>query len=131
MISYELSLGTCVLAVVTVAGSFSYTSVVEAQSAVWLIVPLLPVGVAFHISALAETNRVPFDLPEAESELVAGYMTEHSAMPFVLFFLSEYAALLLMSILTCLLFLGGYGSGALVEAVLYGLKACALLFLYI
>lgn len=84
MVSYELVLGSAVLAVLIMGGSLNMTGLVEAQTPVWFIVPLAPLFVLFAISVLAETNRTPFDLPEAESELVAGFMTEHSAMPFVL-----------------------------------------------
>lgn len=108
MVSYELVLSSAVITVLVLAGSFSYTAIVEAQGAVWYVVPLLPLFVVWWVSVLAETNRTPFDLPEAESELVAGFFTEHSAMVFVLFFLAEYASIVLMSALTALLFLGGY-----------------------
>lgn len=89
MISYELILGSAVLAVLIMAGSLNHTAIVESQSSIWYCVPLAPLFMLFIVSVLAETNRTPFDLPEAESELVAGFMTEHSAMPFVLFFLGE------------------------------------------
>jgi NADH-ubiquinone oxidoreductase chain 1 len=84
MVSYELVLSSAVLCVVILSGSFSYTVITESQGAVWYVVPLLPVGMMYLISVLAETSRTPFDLPEAESELVAGYFTEHAAAPFVL-----------------------------------------------
>lgn len=108
MISYEISIGFSILTVVLCAGSFNLTDIVIAQKKVWFIVPLLPVCIIFYISALAETNRHPFDLPEAEAELVSGYNVEYSAMTFALFFLGEYANMLLMSTIAAILFLGGW-----------------------
>ena len=108
MISYELVLSAAILIVILLTGSFNITTIIESQEAVWYIVPLLPIFLIFFISALAETNRTPFDLPEAESELVAGFFTEHSGMIFVFFFLGEYCSIVLMSTLTAILFLGGY-----------------------
>lgn len=108
MISYEISIGFTVLTVVICSGSFSLSTVVIAQQKIWFIVPLLPVFIIFYISMLAETNRHPFDLPEAEAELVSGYNVEYSAMTFALFFLGEYANMLLMSTFSSILFLGGW-----------------------
>ena len=108
MISYEISIGFTVLSVVICAGSFNLSSIVLAQQKVWFIFPLLPTFIIFYISMLAETNRHPFDLPEAEAELVSGYNVEYSAMTFALFFLGEYANMLLMSTFSALLFLGGW-----------------------
>jgi NADH-quinone oxidoreductase subunit H len=108
MISYEISLGFTVLSVVVCAGSLNLSTIVATQKNVWFIVPLLPIFMIFYISMLAETNRHPFDLPEAESELVSGYNTEYSAMTFALFFLGEYANMLLMSAIASILFLGGW-----------------------
>jgi len=108
MISYEVSLGFIVLSIVLCAGSFNLTDIVLAQKNVWFIFPLLPMFLMFFVSALAETNRHPFDLPEAEAELVSGYNVEYSAMGFALFFLGEYANMLLMSSLVSTLFLGGW-----------------------
>lgn len=108
MISYELIYSAAVLTVILLCGTFNITEIIEAQQSVWYIVPLLPIFLLFFISALAETNRTPFDLPEAESELVAGFMTEHSGMIFVFFFLAEYSNIVLMSTFTAVLFLGGY-----------------------
>jgi NADH-quinone oxidoreductase subunit H len=110
MISYEMSIGFTVLSVILCAGSYNLTNIVLAQQKTWFIIPLLPVCVIFYISALAETNRHPFDLPEAEAELVSGYNVEYSAMTFALFFLGEYANMLLMSTFAALLFLGGWFS---------------------
>jgi NADH-ubiquinone oxidoreductase chain 1 len=131
MVSYELILSSAVLPVVMLAGSFSLTTIVEAQQAIWYVV-LCPVFVLYVISVLAETNRTPFDLPEAESELVAGFFTEHSGIPFVLFFLGEYCSLVLISALTATLFLGGYGAPEVfvnntfisIEAAVLALKSC-------
>lgn len=108
MISYEISIGFTALNVVICAGSFNLSTIVLAQQKIWFIVPLLPIFMIFYISMLAETNRHPFDLPEAEAELVSGYNVEYSAMTFALFFLSEYANMLLMSTFSAILFLGGW-----------------------
>jgi NADH-ubiquinone oxidoreductase chain 1 len=108
MISYELVLSSIILILILLTGSLNISSVIESQIAVWFIFPLLPVFIMFFIGGLAETNRAPFDLPEAESELVAGFMTEHSAAIFVFFFLAEYSNIILISALTSVLFLGGY-----------------------
>merc|ERR1712127_190245 len=108
MISYEVSIGFIVVSVVLCAGSFNLTEIVFAQQKIWYIFPLLPMFLLFFVSALAETNSHPFDLPEAEAELVSGYNVEYSAMGFALFFLGEYANMLLMSCVTSILFLGGW-----------------------
>jgi NADH-quinone oxidoreductase subunit H len=108
MVSYEVSIGFILITVVLCAGSFNLSSIVLAQEKIWFCIPHLPMFVLFFISALAETNRHPFDLPEAEAELVSGYNVEYSAMGFALFFLGEYANMLLMSALTAILFLGGW-----------------------
>jgi NADH-quinone oxidoreductase subunit H len=108
MISYEISIGFIIVNVCVCAGSFNLSSIVLAQKNMWFIVPLFPMFVIFYISMLAETNRHPFDLPEAEAELVSGYNVEYSAMTFALFFLGEYANMLLMSAFSAILFLGGW-----------------------
>jgi NADH-quinone oxidoreductase subunit H len=108
MISYEISIGFTVLNVVVCSGSFNLSTIVLAQQKIWYIVPLFPVFIIFYISMLAETNRHPFDLPEAEAELVSGYNVEYSAMTFALFFLGEYANMLIMSTVSAILFLGGW-----------------------
>jgi len=108
MVSYEVSIGFIIVTVVVCAGSFNLTEIILAQKSTWFVIPLLPMFVMFSISALAETNRHPFDLPEAEAELVSGYNVEYSAMGFALFFLGEYANMLLMSSLTAIFFLGGW-----------------------
>ena len=108
LISYELILSSAILLVVMLTGSLNITINIEAQRAIWFIVPLFPVFIIFFIGSVAETNRAPFDLAEAESELVSGFMTEHAAVIFVFFFLAEYASIVLICILTSILFLGGY-----------------------
>jgi len=108
MISYEVSIGFIIICVVICVGSFNLTEIVLAQKSIWFCIPLFPIFIMFFISTLAETNRHPFDLPEAEAELVSGYNVEYSAMGFALFFLGEYANMLLMSVLTTLLFFGGW-----------------------
>ena len=109
MISYEVAIGFTIISVFLCAGSLNLTEVVMAQQKIWYMFPLFPMFIVFFISALAETNRHPFDLPEAEAELVSGYNTEYSAIGFTLFFLSEYASILLMCTMIVLLFLGvGY-----------------------
>jgi len=108
MISYELALSICVLSVATCAGSFNLSEIVLAQKEVWHIFPLFPLYIVFQITMLAETNRHPFDLPEAESELVSGYNVEYSGISFALFFLGEYSNMLLMSAFSAILFLGGW-----------------------
>ena len=108
MVSYEVSMGFVIVTVLLCVGSLNLTDVVLAQKTVWFFIPLFPMFVIFFISTLAETNRAPFDLPEGESELVAGFFVEYSAMTFALFFLGEYANMILMSSLTTILFLGGW-----------------------
>lgn len=107
MISYEVCIGLILLVVILASGSFSLLRVVESQDAVWFVLPFFPSFLLFFISSLAETSRIPFDFPEAESELVSGYNTEYSSVTFVLFFLSEYCHIILMSALITILFLGG------------------------
>jgi len=108
LISYELILSSAILLVVLLSGSLNLTVNVEFQRAIWFAIPLFPVFIIFFIGSVAETNRAPFDLAEAESELVSGFMTEHAAAIFVFFFLAEYGSIVLICILTSLLFLGGY-----------------------
>lgn len=108
LISYELILSSAILLVILLTGSLNLTVNIEAQRSIWFIVPLLPVFIIFFIGSVAETNRAPFDLAEAESELVSGFMTEHAAVVFVFFFLAEYGSIVLICILTTILFLGGY-----------------------
>lgn len=108
MISYEVSIGFVVVNICVLAGSFNLNDIILAQRYAWFILPSLPVFIIFYISMLAETNRHPFDLPEAEAELVSGYNVEYSSMTFALFFLGEYSNMLLMSAFSALLFLGGW-----------------------
>ena len=108
MVSYEISIGFVIVTVLLCVGSLNLSKIVEAQQTVWFAIPLLPMFVVFFISALAETNRLPFDLPEDESTLVAGFITEYSSASFVLFFLGEYASMILMSSMTVILFMGGW-----------------------
>ncbi len=138
MISYEVSLGLTLMTVILCAGSMNLTDIVLAQKRVWYIIPLFPMFVVFLISILAETNRAPFDLPEAEAELVSGYNVEYASMPFALFFLGEYANMILMSAMATLLFLGGWlppfewSVWAFVPGpVWFALKVAFVLFLFI
>jgi NADH-quinone oxidoreductase subunit H len=108
MVSYEVSMGFVIVTVLLCVGSLNLTEIVRAQENLWFIIPLFPMFVIMFISALAETNRAPFDLPEGESELVAGFFVEYSSMSFALFFLGEYANMILMSALITILFLGGW-----------------------
>ena len=108
MISHEVSIGIIIVNVLLCVGSLNLKDIVLAQKNIWFIIPLFPMFVIFFISALAETNRPPFDLPEAESELVAGYQTEYSGMMFAMFWLGEYANILLMCAMGSILFLGGW-----------------------
>lgn len=108
MVSYEVSIGLVLITVLLCVGSLNLTQIVIAQEKVWFCIPLFPLLIMFFISCLAETNRAPFDLPEAEAELVAGYNVEYSSMGFALFFLGEYANMIVMSSLCSLFFLGGW-----------------------
>ena len=108
MVSYEVSMGLVIINVLLCVGSLNLSDIIEAQKTVWFALPLFPMFIIFFISTLAETNRAPFDLPEGESELVAGYFVEYSSMSFALFFLGEYANMILMSAMTTILFLGGW-----------------------
>jgi NADH-quinone oxidoreductase subunit H len=108
MISYEVSLGIILLNIILITGSLNLTEIVLFQKHIWFIIPLFPLFLLFFISSLAETNRPPFDLPEAEGELVAGYNVEYSAVGFALFFIAEYANIILMSTLSVIFFFGGW-----------------------
>ena len=108
MVSYEVSIGFVIVSVLLCVGSLNLSDIIAAQRTIWFCVPLFPMFIVFFISALAETNRSPFDLPEGESELVAGFFVEYSAMTFALFYLGEYANMILMSAMTSILFLGGW-----------------------
>jgi len=108
MVSYEVSIGVIIINVLLCVGSLNLSDIVLAQEKIWFVIPLFPMFVVFFISALAETNRPPFDLPEAEAELVAGYQTEYSGMMYAMFWLGEYANILLMCAMGSILFLGGW-----------------------
>ncbi|HTC09018.1 MAG TPA: NADH-quinone oxidoreductase subunit NuoH [Acetobacteraceae bacterium] len=108
MVSYEVSMGFVIVTVLLMAGSLNLNDIVLAQRNLWFCIPLFPMFIIFFISTLAETNRAPFDLPEGESEIVAGFFVEYSSMSFALFFLGEYANMFLMSAMTTILFLGGW-----------------------
>jgi NADH-quinone oxidoreductase subunit H len=110
MISYEVSIGLIIINLILFVSSLNLTKIVVAQENVWFIIPFMPVFLLFIISGLAETNRPPFDLPEAEAELVAGYIVEYSAINFALFFIGEYSNIILNSTFSALLFLGGWNS---------------------
>lgn len=153
LISYELILSSAILLVILLSGNLNLTGNIEAQKGVYYLLPLLPIALIFFIGCIAETNRAPFDLAEAESELVSGFMTEHSAAIFVFFFLAEYASIVLICIFTSILFLGGYIDLIFSELSLYtkasyedlisilvqgakygftlGLKACLAIFTFI
>ena len=108
MVSYEVSIGLVLITVLLCVGSLNLSDIVRAQQGLWFVLPLFPMFVVFFISALAETNRTPFDLPEAEAELVSGFFSEYSSMSFAMFYLAEYANMILMSTLMSILFLGGW-----------------------
>lgn len=139
MISYELILSSAILIIILLAGSLNFITIIESQQAIWYIVPLLSVFIFYFISILAETSRTPFDLQEAESELVSGFMTEHSSVPFVFFFLGEYSSIVLFSCITSILFLGGYNMPELfinetiinLQSIFLGLKTCCFCFLFV
>ena len=138
MVSYEVSIGFVIITVLLCVGSLNLTKIVEAQETVWFAIPLLPMFVVFFISALAETNRLPFDLPEDESTLVAGFFTEYSSASFVLFFLGEYASMILMSSMTVILFMGGwlppfdiYPLNVIPGVIWFVIKIIFILFLFI
>ena len=139
MISYELILSSAILIIILLTGSLNFTKIIESQEAIWFIVPLLPVFIFYFISILAETSRTPFDLQEAESELVAGFFTEHSSIIFVFFFLAEYSSIVLFSTITAILFLGGYNIPELfinnsfinLQYIILGLKTCIFCYMFV
>ena len=133
MISYEIFLALIFLAVLLLVNSLNLAEIVRAQTTSWLMAPLLPLAVVFFISILAETNRAPFDLPEAEAEIVAGYNIEYSSMTFALFFLGEYGNMLVLSYMMALLFMGGWTTSLplLPGSFVIGVKACLIAFLII
>lgn len=132
MISYEVSIGLIIISVILCVGSLNLTFIVVAQKSIWFIIPLFPVAIMFFVSALAETNRVPFDLTEGESELVSGFNVEYSSMSFALFFLAEYCNIILMSTFGCILFIGGWLSPLWINNfVWFGTKTAVIIFLFI
>jgi len=136
IVSYEVSLGLIVISVLLLSGSLNLTVIVQAQKEQWYAEPLFPLLLLFFVSCLAETNRAPFDLPEAEAELVAGYNVEYSSIGFALFFLGEYSSIIVISSLCVLLFLGGWLPPFLLglklsSAWLLGMKTLLFLFLYV
>jgi NADH-ubiquinone oxidoreductase chain 1 len=139
MISYELILSSAILILIFMTGTFNFINIMEYQLSIWFIVPLLTVFIFYFISILAETSRTPFDLQEAESELVSGFNTDHSSIIFVFFFLGEYSSIVLFSCITAILFLGGYNFVELfsndsifnIQAIILGLKTCVFCFLFI
>ncbi len=138
MVSYEVSMGFVLVSVLLCVGSLNLSDVVRAQRHLWFCLPLFPMFIVFFISALAETNRSPFDIPEGESEIVAGFFVEYSAMSFALFFLGEYANMILMSAMTTILFLGGWLAPFNIEpftwipgVIWFVLKICCVLFCFL
>jgi NADH-quinone oxidoreductase subunit H len=135
MVSYEVSMGFVMVSVLLCVGSLNLNDIVLAQRNVWFCIPLFPMFIVFFISTLAETNRSPFDLPEGESEIVAGFFVEYSAMSFALFFLGEYANMILMSAMTSILFLGGwlgpFGILPQIGPIWLILKICLCLFFFL
>ena len=133
MISYEVSIGLIIISVVLCVGSLNLTDMVISQRKIWYIIPLFPAVIMFFVSALAETNRTPFDLTEGESELVSGFNVEYSSMSFALFFLAEYCHIILISALGVILFLGGWRIplSGLGGTGVFGLKIGVILFLFI
>jgi NADH-quinone oxidoreductase subunit H len=136
MVSYEVSIGFIIVTIVVCCGSFNLQTIIESQKNVWFVIPFFPLFLMFFVSALAETNRHPFDLPEAEAELVSGYNVEYSAMGFALFSLGEYANMLLMSSLNVILFFGGWLPpfsilSIIPGAVWFGLKICFFVILFV
>ncbi len=139
MISYELILTSAILIIILITGSLNFTYIIESQQSVWFIIPLLPIFIIYFISILAETSRTPFDLQEAESELVAGFFTEHSSIIFVFFFLAEYSSILLFSCITAILFFGGYNIPQIfinnsffnLQAMILGIKTSVFCFMFV
>lgn len=136
MVSYEVSIGFIIAIIVVCCGSFNLQIIIESQKNVWFIIPFFPLFLMFFTSALAETNRHPFDLPEAEAELVSGYNVEYSAMGFALFSLGEYANMLLMSSLNVILFFGGWLPPLQILSIIpgfiwFGLKVCFFVILFV
>jgi NADH-quinone oxidoreductase subunit H len=138
MVSYEVSMGFVIVTVLLCVGSLNLNAIVKAQENLWFVIPLFPMAIIFFISTLAETNRSPFDLPEGESEIVAGFFVEYSSMSFALFFLGEYANMFLMAAMTTILFLGGWLPPFGIEPftwipgpIWFVLKICFIMFVFV
>ena len=131
MVSYEVCIGIIVIAVLLCSQDYNLIEIIEVQRFCWLIIPLYPIFFMFIFVILAETNRSPFDLPEAEAELVSGYNTEYGGMGFALFFIGEYGNIIVMSFLTIIFFVGGYYICSYINIIVYYLKVCFMLFLFI
>ena len=138
MVSYEVSMGFVIVTVLLCVGSLNLNAIVKAQETIWFVIPLFPMAIIFFISTLAETNRSPFDLPEGESEIVAGFFVEYSSMSFALFFLGEYANMFLMAAMTTILFLGGWLPPFGIEPftwipgpIWFVLKICFIMFVFV
>jgi NADH-quinone oxidoreductase subunit H len=136
MVSYEVSIGFIMITIVICCGSFNLQQIIEFQKNIWFVIPFFPLFLMFFVSALAETNRHPFDLPEAEAELVSGYNVEYSAMGFALFSLGEYANMLMMSSINVILFFGGWLPplqflGFLPGSLWFGIKICFFVILFV
>jgi NADH-quinone oxidoreductase subunit H len=136
MVSYEVSIGFIMITIVICCGSFNLQQIIEFQKNIWFVIPFFPLFLMFFVSALAETNRHPFDLPEAEAELVSGYNVEYSAMGFALFSLGEYANMLMMSSINIILFFGGWLPplqflGFLPGSLWFGIKICFFVILFV
>ena len=138
MVSYEVSMGFVIVTVLLCVGSLNLNAIVKAQETIWFVIPLFPMAIIFFISTLAETNRSPFDLPEGESEIVAGFFVEYSSLSFGLFFLGEYANMFLMAAMTTILFLGGWLPPFGIEPftwipgpIWFVLKICFIMFVFV
>lgn len=138
MISYEVSIGIIIIVILLVVGSLNLTDIVLAQNDIWFVIPFFPLFILFIISAIAETNRAPFDLPEAEAELVSGYNVEYSSVGFAFFFIGEYANIILMSTLSTILFFGGWllpfnflNSSVFIQIFFFSLKILANILFFI
>jgi NADH-ubiquinone oxidoreductase chain 1 len=140
MISYELIYSAAVLSIIILRGTFNLTEIIQIQNNIYYIVPLFPIFLIFFISALAETNRTPFDISERESELVSGFITEHSGIIFVFFFLAEYGSIVLISTFTTILFFGGYHIPFInitdiylinINSIILGIKAVIFIFIFV
>jgi len=136
MVSYEVSIGLILISVLLCVGSLNFIEIVLFQTYIYFFIPFFPLFLMFLVSILAETNRAPFDLPEAESELVSGFNVEYASMGFALFFLAEYGSIILMSVLTVLLFLGGWLSISfsylfVIDPFILGIKTGFILFFFI